>query len=572
MTARADATITTEVVRNALSVAAEEASVVVVRSSHSTNIQEGADAAAALLDAEGNLVAQSMATSVMHSASLRCGLQSMLELVSVTDMSPGDVWALNDPYLGGIHANDILVLQPIFAEDRVRWFAGTLIHVADLGGTAAGGLGALATDTFAEGVLLPPVRLYQAGQENRDVLAIIERNSRMPDKVVGDVQALVAGTHVVRRRMLELVERYGVEELEAQCADYIDYAARRFTEELRRIPSGTYRGDFAIDFDGLDPGRTYDVAVAVTVSDDEIVVDFTGSSRQSDGAINASFSQTLSGVVYAIRCFIDPSIPMNEGCFRSIRTVMPQGSLLNPNPPAACGGRVVAVSAAVEGILEALSKAVPDHAVAASALIHVFTLNGLRSSGEPWLLLGYEFGGVGARMGADGPDATGAYFLGGRSVIPQLEPLEAQLPFVAEHWRLVPDSGGPGRWRGGRGVELALRMTGPAELIVRGDRMLMPPPGKAGGGPGKPGLFAVERTDGSRQELPPKAQHIRLEPRDVFVMRTSGGGGLGDPMARDRAALAGDLADGAVTPEGARTDYGSEDPEPGGEAASGAGG
>lgn len=572
MTAQAADTITTEVVRNALSVAAEEASVVVVRSSHSTNIQEGADAAAALLDAEGNLVAQSTATSVMHSASLRCGLQSMLEHVSVDDMSPGDVWALNDPYLGGIHANDILVLQPIFAGDRVRWFAGTLIHVADLGGTAAGGLGALATDTFAEGVLLPPVRLYQAGRENRDVLAIIERNSRMPDKVVGDVQALVAGTHVVRRRMLELVERYGVEELDAQCADYIDYAARRFTEELRRIPSGTYRGDFAIDFDGLHPGRTYDVAVAVTVSDDEIVVDFTGSSRQSDGAINASFSQTLSGVVYAIRCFIDPSIPMNEGCFRSIRTIMPKGSLLNPTPPAACGGRVVAVSAAVEGILEALSKAIPDHAVAASALIHVFTLSGLRSSGEPWLLLGYEFGGVGARMGMDGPDATGAYFLGGRSVIPQLEPLEAQLPFVAEHWRLVPDSGGPGRWRGGRGVELALRLTGPAELIVRGDRMLMPPPGKAGGGPGKPGFFAVERPDGSRQELPPKAQHVRLEPGDVFVMRTSGGGGLGDPMARDRATLAEDLAEGTVTPEGARADYGVPDAAPGGESASGAGG
>jgi N-methylhydantoinase B len=552
----ADATITAEIVRNALVVAAEEASIVVVRSSHSTNIQEGADAAAALLDATGRLVAQSAATSVMHSASLRCGLQSLLEQVHVTAMRPGDVYALNDPYMGGIHANDIMVLTPVFADGAVRWFGGTLIHVADMGGTTAGGLGALAADTFAEGVLLPPVHLYREGERNADVFAIIERNSRAPSKVIGDVQALVAGTHVVRRRMEELVERYGADELARQVDAYIDYAARRFHEELAHIPAGTYRGSFTIDSDGVTPGRDLDVAVSVTVAPEEVVIDFTGTSPQSAGPINASFSQTLSGVVYAIRCFIDPSIPMNEGCFGSIRAVLPEGSLVNPRPPAACGGRVVTVAAAVEAILEALSHAMPDHAVAASALIHVYTMSGSRPGGAPWLTLGYEFGGIGARAGCDGPDATGAYFLGGRSVIPQLEPLEAQLPFVAERCVLVPDSGGPGTWRGGLGVEVALRMTAPAELTVRGDRILLPPPGVQGGEPGRAGFFAVERADGHREDLAARQQHVALAPGDVFVLRTSGGGGLGPPAARPADAVRDDIAEGRVTPEGAERDYG----------------
>ena len=179
----------------------------------------------------------------------------------------------------------------------------------------------------------------------------------------------------------------------------------------------------------MAPGRTFEVVTTVTVGEGEATVDFTGTAAQSGGAINASFSQTLSGVIYAIRCFVDPSIPMNEGCFRLIHTVLPTGSLVTPDPPAACGGRMVTVAAVVEAILAALSEALPERSVAASTLIHVYTLSACPSDGERWLALGYEFGGIGAGRGMDGPDATGAYFLGGRSVIPQIEPLEAQLPF-----------------------------------------------------------------------------------------------------------------------------------------------
>ncbi len=552
-----DDAITAEVIRNGLMVAVEEASIVVVRSSHSTFIQEGADACAALLDATGQLVAQSTATSLMHSASLRCSLPALLADYPAESMTPGDVYAQNDPYRGGIHANDIVVFRPIFADGRVVFFAGTLIHVADVGGTSVGGLAALALDTFSEGLMLPPVRLYADDAPVPDILRIIEGNSRAPDKVIGDVKALVAGVSVIARRIDELTARYGTKTLERFASNAMDHAERQMRDELARIPAGTYRGSFVIDGDGVDPGREFEVQVAVTLAGDGSVdLDFTGTSPQARGAINSSFSQTLSGVVYAVRCFVDPTIAMNEGCFRPLRTVLPMGTLVNPAPPAACGGRVMTVAAAVEAILAALSAARPEHGVGASSLIHVYTLTGLDAGGQRWLNLFYEFGGLGARAGADGPDATGAFFLGGRSVIPQIEPLEAQYPFVVRSTRLWPDSGGPGESRGGLGVETVIELLTDAQATVRGSRMDLPPPGGAGGAPGAAGTWSIERHDGRVESIPAKAANVTIAAGERFVLRTSGGGGLGVPDRRDPARVLADVQAGMVTVDGAARDYG----------------
>jgi N-methylhydantoinase B len=550
-----DDAITGEIIRSGLLVAAEEASVVVVRSSHSTFIQEGADACAAILDAAGQLVAQSTATSLMHGASLRSSLPALLEESPLDSMGPGDVFALNDPYRGGIHANDILVFRPVFGDGRVVFFAGTLIHVADLGGNAVAGLAALATDTFAEGLLLPPVHLYRNGEPVDDVLGIIARNSRAPDKVTGDVRALVAGVNVIARRLEELVERFGTTTVERFVRDSIDDAEQRVRDDLRRLPAGTYHGAFEIDGDGVDPDREFEVNVAVTTRDGSIDVDFDGTSPQARGTINSSFSQTLSGVVYAVRCFVDPTIPMNEGCFRPLHTRLPGGTLVNPNPPAACGGRIMTVAAAVEAILHALAEARPDHAVGASALIHVFSLSGVDAGGAPWLNLFYEFGGLGARAGSDGPDATGAFFLGGRSVLPQIEPLEAQYPLVVRSSRLWVDSGGAGEWRGGLGVETVIELLTPAVVTVRGARMDLPPPGARDGRPGRAGTFAVARHDGTADVLPAKAANVEIAAGERFVLRTSGGGGLGPPERRDPHRVLADVLAGRVSAEDAASDY-----------------
>jgi N-methylhydantoinase B len=230
---------------------------------------------------------------------------------------------------------------------------------------------------------------------------------------------------------------------------------------------------------------------------------------------------------------------------------------VNPEPPAACGGRLVTVAAVTEAVLAALAHAAPEHGVAASSLIQVFALSGARDDGTSWLTLLYEFGGLGAREGADGADATGAFFLGGRSVIPQVEPVEAQYPFVVRSARLLADSGGPGRWRGGLGVETVIELLADAQLTVRGDRLgALPPPGARGGAPGRPGSFAIKRADGTVDHLPARATGVSLRPGDRFVMRTSGGGGLGPVAERDPSAVRRDLAAGSVSATGARDDYG----------------
>jgi N-methylhydantoinase B len=558
--------LSAEILRHALRVAAEEASIVVVRSAHSTMIVEGADACAALLDARGRLVALSAATNLMHASSLRSSLPALVEDHPLDTMVPGDVFVMNDAFRGGIHANDLLVFRPVFAASgagapTVQWFAGTLIHVVDLGGVSAGGLAATATDVFAEGLQLPPVRLYEAGRPVTDLHRLLALNSRMPARVMGDIEALVAGVTVLDARTRELVDRYGLAALHEGIDAYLASTERRMRDELALLPAGTYRGEYVIDNDGIDLDRALTVRVEVRVGDGHAVadgtmgLDFTGTDGQVLGAVNAGFSQALTGVHYAVRCFVDPSLPMNEGCFAPVSVHLPYGSLLNPRPPAACGGRVVSVCAAVEAILAAMAQAVPDRAVAASSVIHPYTVSGRGPDGSPFVLLSYEFGGIGGRHGIDGPDATGAFFLGGRNTVPQVEAVEATMPLLVERQGYAVDSGGAGRWRGGAGVETRLRLLGDGEIALRSDRVRFPPKGRQGGADGGPGSQWIERT-GTVVPVPARAVGVPVREGEVFVLTTSGGGGLGDPFARDPDAVAADVAARKVSTAAAADVYG----------------
>ncbi|HEY8526697.1 MAG TPA: hydantoinase B/oxoprolinase family protein [Acidimicrobiales bacterium] len=521
--------LTAEVFRNALAVAAEEAGIVVVRGAHSTFIVEGADAAAAVLDAEGHLVAQSQSTSLSHAASLRSSLPPVLARHPAAGMAPGDVFVTNDVYGGGIHANDLIVFRPVFVEGEARWFTGTLIHVADLGGLSAGGMAADATDVFLEGLQLPPVRLATAEGPVADIEALLAANSRQPDKLLGDVRALVAGTAVAARRVDELVAAHGPDGFAAGVTAAWDYAERRMRQEIAGLADGTYRGAYPIDDDGQVPGRELWVRVTAEVAGDTIRIDFTGTDDQVPAAVNAGASQVLSGVLYAVRSFVDATIPMNEGCFRPIEVVLPEGSLVNPTRPYPGGGRHIAVCAAVEALYEALAQASPEHTVAASGILQGFSIGGRRPDGRHWLHMAFDFGGSGARRGLDGLDAAGGLFGGGRNLIPQVEPIEAAVPLRFEAVELIPDSGGAGRWRGGRGTRTVIELLDDALVDTRGDRLRLPPPGRDGGSPGRPGSYRRRRPDGTEEVLPAKATNLRFERGDRFVMETSGGGGLGAP-------------------------------------------
>ncbi|GIH79716.1 hydantoinase B/oxoprolinase family protein [Planobispora longispora] len=584
--------LTAEVLRNALVVAAEEASIVVVRSAYSTFIVEGSDASAAVLDAGGRLVAQSMATTLMNSMALKAALPEVLKDIPAATMRPGDVFVLNDAYRGGVHTNDLLVYRPVFAGGSPAYFTATMIHVSDLGGLSAGGMAPLATDVFLEGLQLPPVRLATSHGIEPAIEAILRANSRTPGKVMGDVRALIAGTAVAAARVEAMIAEYGPAGLARGIDDYLDYTEARTRAALAALPPGRYASSYSIDDDGIDLSRSHTVRVAVTVEREEgipetadpangaaaetpgtagpagpagtgvpgtagrgrVVVDFAGTDPQVPAAINASASQSLAAAIFAVRCFLDPTIAMNDGCLRAIEVRLPPGSLLDARSPHPCGGRFVPIYAAMEAIFQALSDAVPERAIAASGILQPFSIAAVRA--PYWIHLSYDFGGVGARRGKDGPDATGVHFGIGRNSVPQAEPVETRCPLIVESVETVPDSGGPGRHRGGLGSRTVLRFLADAHVTTRGDRLRTPPPGRSGGLPGRLGGFYRRRADGTLERLASKVNNALFRAGEAFVVETTGGGGVGPPHERPPEEVAGDLRAGKVTAEAAARDYG----------------
>ncbi|WP_327086213.1 hydantoinase B/oxoprolinase family protein [Nonomuraea sp. NBC_01738] len=540
--------LTAEVLRNALVVAAEEAGVVVIRSAWSTFIVEGSDASAAILDHRGRLIAHSMATTLMNSMALKVALPEVIKDFPLGTMRPGDVFALNDAYRGGVHTNDLLVFRPVFVSGRPVYFTATMIHVSDLGGLSAGGMAPLATDIFLEGLQLPPVRL------DATVESILRANSRTPDKVIGDVRALVAGTAVAAARVEALLSEYGEAGLAEGIDAYLDHTEALTRAALAGLPAGEFAASYPIDDDGLNPDLAHQVRVRVLAGGDDLVVDFAGTDPQVPAAINASASQSLAAAVFAVRCFLDPAIPMNDGCLRAIDVRLPEGSLLNARRPYPCGGRYVPIYAAMEAIFQALSDAVPERAIAASGILQPFSIAAV---GAPyWIHLSYDFGGVGARQGLDGPDATGVHFGIGRNSVPQAEPVESRCPLLVESLETIADSGGPGRWRGGLGSRTVYRFLSACHVTTRGDRLRLAPPGRDGGLPGRVGGFFRERADGSLERLPSKVNNARFEAGEALVVATTGGGGIGDPYRRPAEEVRADVRAGRVTEAGALTDYG----------------
>ncbi|NUW40152.1 hydantoinase B/oxoprolinase family protein [Nonomuraea rhodomycinica] len=551
--------LTADVLRNALVVAAEEASIVVVRSAYSTFIVEGSDASAALLDAEGRLIAQSMATTLMNSMALKVALPELVADVPLDAMRPGEVYVLNDAYRGGVHTNDLLVYRPVFVGGRPAYFTATMIHVSDLGGLSAGGMAPLATDIFLEGLQLPPIRLATSAGIEPAVEAILRANSRTPDKVMGDVRALIAGTAVAAARLAALVEEYGAAGLAEGVEAYLDYTEARTRAALAELPAGRFAASYPIDDDGIDLATPRHVRVALTLPGPDAartgaVADFAGTDPQVPAAINASASQSLAAAVFAVRCFLDPAIPMNDGCLRAIDVRLPAGSLLDARSPHPCGGRYVPIYAAMEAVFQALSDAVPERAIAASGILQPFSIAAV---GAPyWIHLAYDFGGVGARRGLDGPDATGVHFGIGRNSVPQAEPVESRCPLLVESVETIPDSGGPGRYRGGLGSRTVYRFLADCHVTTRGDRLRLAPPGRDGGLPGRLGGFYRRRQDGTLERLASKVNNVRFAAGEAFVVETTGGGGIGSPLERNLAEVEEDLRAGRVTSRGATEDYG----------------
>jgi N-methylhydantoinase B len=547
-----------ELVKNAMATIAEEMGLTVVRSAYSSVVKEGGDSTAAIFDHQGRFLAQSAGAPLTHLASLRPALRELLHDFPPDTMVDGDVYASNDPYRGGIHSNDVMVYRPVFVDGLLTFFTATLMHVADLGGMATGGLPANATEMYHEGLILPPLRLVKAGQPEQAIFDIVAANSRTPVKVLGDIRAMIAGDHLGATRLEELAARYGRTRLLKLSDELLAYAERRTRLDIAALPDGTHEGSFVIDDDGVEAGRDHVVRVRVTIEGDHVIVDFTGTDQQARGPINAAVSQTMSGVLYALRCLVSPDIPVNDGVFGPVEVILPEGTLVNPRPPAALNSRMATVMAVIEAMLRACSTIVPRTAVASSSNVHVYTLSGREpDTGQVWAFLDPQFGGSGARADKDGMDVIGPLIFATGGAMHCVEAYEMEYPVRFERFELWKDSAGPGRWRGGFGTRRDIRILQDGVFTGRAtDRTRLPPPGLEGGEPGRGGGWVVNAGTDAERRLPPKITSEPLHEGDVVTMFTSAGGGSGTPFDREPERVLADVADGHLTVDAARADYG----------------
>jgi len=543
--------ITVEVVKHALASIGDEMALVIMRSGYSPVVRDTMDYSTALMDANGYIIAQGL-TLAVQLGSFPDVMRHLIDQFG-DDMAPGDIFISNDPYgAGGQHLPDIYIIKPIFADGRLRGYAGTIAHHCDVGGIAPGSVAIHATEIFQEGLRLPIVKLYEAGKPVQPILRIIEKNTRNPVHLMGDIRAQIAACEAGDRAYCKLLERYG-DSLQLYLDILQEQAERLMRRAIASIPDGTWRAVDFIDGLGKDP-EPVRIECAVKVSGDRLSIDFTGTSPQVDGAINAPVAMARSAAFCAIRCIGTTDIPNCEGYMRAVELLVPEGTVINPRLPAACGARGVMGYRVFDVIMAALAQAIPDRVIAGcEGGPTLFSIGGMHR-GAQYTLTEVMVGTWGARRELDGLEGVSnpAANLSNQPV----ELIEAEYPLEIVRYGFVRDSGGPGRRRGGLAFEREFRLReGTATFTARSDRRDHPPYGLGGGLPGRPSANYFLR-NGEAQVLPamPMQSYI-MRQGDSFHHVSAGGGGFGRPEEREPERVLDDVREGLVSIEAARRDY-----------------
>jgi len=541
-----------ELVKNGIGSVVDEMVLTVVRIAYASIMKDTMDLSSAFCDARGRMIAQGLSLP-LHLGSIPDAMDAVRAEYG-DSLVPGDVVVFNDPYQGGMHLPDIFMVKPVFVGDHLLGYAVVVAHHNDMGGRVPGSSAADSTEIFQEGLQIPVLKYYEAGRRNETLARLIARNVRVPDVVLGDIEAQAAACRIAERGMGELAARYGVAELERYFDELLDYSERAARRTIRAIPDGDWRCEDFLDDDGVRPGQPVRVVATVRVAGDEMEVDLTGSSPQVQGAINSTLSFAKSAVYFAVRAIMDSDAPNNSGFMRPIKVTAPEGSLLNPRRPAAVAARGVSGFRLIDAIFGALAQAVPELPRAAGeGGTTSYSIGGYDHDGRFILfreaVMG-AWGGGHRREGIDGVANPAANI----SNAP-IEMVENQAPIRVERYELVPDSGGAGRWRGGLAVERQLRFFGErATLQLRSDRREHPPYGLAGGRPGRGSMNLLNDGD-AWSELPTKFTRP-FRDGQAFRHTTAGGGGYGDPFERDPDRVLADVRNGKVSVEAARRDYG----------------
>jgi N-methylhydantoinase B len=520
--------ITVEVLWTRLVSAVDEAALTLHRTSFSTVVRESHDYTCMILDPDGRAVAQATRSVPSFIGTLPVSVRAFLEMYPVRRLAPGDVIISNDPWLGTGHLPDLTMAAPIFFRGRLVGFAGAIAHMPDIGGRRRAPDN---RDIYEEGLQIPILKLYDAGRLNETLMAMVEKNVRVPVEVSGDMHAMVGATEKMRHGVERLLTEYAMPDLVALTGEIVGRSEAAMRRAIRAVPEGEYRA--VTEIDSFDRTHPLTMDCTIHVRGDELVVDFTGSSPQNPSPLNAVLGYTRAYSTYALKCVLLPDVPNNEGTVVPITITAPEGTFLNPRYPAAVEARATVGHYTTSAVMNALAKALPDRVPAESGIpLHGFAVSG-RRDGRPFSSIFFVSGGQGARPDQDGLPTLS--FPTNVSNTP-VEVLERILPVRFEEKSLLPETGGRGRYRGGFAQRVTMEVVDAEGMtaVLLSQRLNFPAVGRQGGGHG-----SVERIllNGEPVE---GGKPFALRQGDRFVLELPGGGGFGDPALREPALSARD--------------------------------
>jgi N-methylhydantoinase B len=542
--------ISFEVIRNALVAATDEMVLALRRSAYSTNIKTRSDFSCAFFDADLRSVAQGFAQPV-HLGSMVEQIPRAVRDYGPEHLGPGDVLITNDPFPSGVHLNDVSLVSPVYAGGELLGYVANLAHHVDVGGGAPASVGAF-REVFQEGVIIPPVKIVEAGRIVPDIFGLILAQIRSKHETAGDFRAQIAANNTGVRRLQAIVERHGRDTIAATMSELLDYTERRTRAELAALPHGSWEAEGSVDVDGYtdEPVR---LKARVTIGADGVRFDTTGSDPQRRAPVNSTFAQTFSACAYALKCLIDPDLPVNDGFYRLIAVDAPERTVTNCRWPSPVVGGWETQTRLVDVIFRALLPALPDRLPAGTkAMMCHAGFGGVDAlTGSYYCFLETFGGGYGGRAASDGPDAVQTH--GQNTENAPVEETELNYPVRVARLSLVEDSDGPGRFRGGLGLRKDYLFDRPTTFTVLADRTERGPWGARGGHDGRVAEYVLVR-GGEERRLSAKCT-VELEAGDVVSYRTCGGGGYGPPQERDPALVLRDVREGKVSPERARDVY-----------------
>ncbi|MFA5489177.1 MAG: hydantoinase B/oxoprolinase family protein [Candidimonas sp.] len=522
--------IRAEVVARFLLATAEEMGATLIRTAFSPNIKERADCSSAIFDAKGQVIAVAQRVPI-HLGSMVGAVDEILRRYSLDTIHEGDMFIANDPYNGGgSHLPDINIIAPVFMDGEIVAFVANIAHHADVGGMMPGSESAVCQSIYQEGLRIPPVKVMLRGEINHDLVDIVLLNSRTPEERIGDLRAQFAANRTGAQSVVSLFERYGVRETQRTIAAYLDFTEKRFVAAINRLPPGEYvEEDF---LDGDNPGDVARIRLKLTVAKGRLDFDFSGSDPQLASARNIPWRALLATIYTVSKSLLDPDVPANAGYYRTLHVSAPPGSLVGPVPPAAVGCRSISCGVLGDVIAAAISRAIPEKALARSGPHHLVVLSGTDPrSGRYFVNYETVAGGMGARANRDGIDAVRVH-ASGASNLP-VEALEHAYPIRVERYSLAEGSAGAGRYRGGMGVVRDYRIL--ADDIVASlssERQQVAAGGTAGGAAGAAGQFILNPDTPEQRLLPSALGEIKLPRNSVLRIRTPGGGGYGPAAER----------------------------------------